>query len=104
MSATPMPMPAPARPPASPIQPGTSSLNGTTMINRTTLAQLREMDAAQAARQPVDHLALLLERGIRLALLHRPRLRQPPEERRRAHLPRAPAHDGREDRHQRRKL
>ena len=56
-----MPMPAPARPPASPIQPGTSSLNGTTMTNRTTLAQLREMDAAQAARLPVDHLALLLE-------------------------------------------
>jgi hypothetical protein len=61
MSATPMPMPAPARPPASPIQPGTSSLNGITMTNRTTLAQLREMDAAQAARLPVDHLALLLE-------------------------------------------
>jgi TorA maturation chaperone TorD len=61
MSATPMPMPAPARPSASPIQPGTSSLNGTTMTNRTTLAQLREMDAAQAARLPVDHLALLLE-------------------------------------------
>jgi hypothetical protein len=56
-----MPMPAPARLPASPIQPGTSSLNGTTMTNRTTLAQLREMDAAQAARLPVDHLALLLE-------------------------------------------
>ena len=31
------------------------------MTNRTTLAQLREMDAAQAARLPVDHLALLLE-------------------------------------------
>jgi hypothetical protein len=28
--------------------------------NRTTLAQLREMDVAQAARLPVDHLALLL--------------------------------------------
>jgi hypothetical protein len=61
MSTTPMPMPAPARPPASPLQPGTFSLNGTTMTNRTTLAQLREMDAAQAARLPVDHLALLLE-------------------------------------------
>jgi len=56
-----MPMLAPARPPASPIQPGISSLNGTIMTNRTNLAQLREMDAAQAARLPVDHLAMLLE-------------------------------------------
>ena len=31
------------------------------MSNRTTLAQLREMDAARAARLPVDHLSLLLE-------------------------------------------
>ncbi|TCZ63914.1 hypothetical protein [Roseicella aquatilis] len=31
------------------------------MSNRTSLAQLREMDAAQAARLPVDHLAMLLE-------------------------------------------
>ena len=61
MSATPVPMPAPARPPASPTQSGTSSLNGTPMINRTTLTQLREMDAAQVAHLPVDHLALLLE-------------------------------------------
>jgi hypothetical protein len=61
MSATPMPMPTPAWPSASPIQPGTSSLNGITMTNRTTLAQLREMDAAQAATLPVDHLALLLD-------------------------------------------
>jgi len=61
MNAIPMPMPASARPPASPNQPGTSSLNGTIMTNRTTLAQLREMDAAQAAHLPVDHLALLLE-------------------------------------------
>jgi hypothetical protein len=31
------------------------------MSNRTTLAQLREMEAAQAARLPVHQLALLLE-------------------------------------------
>lgn len=31
------------------------------MSNRTTLAQLREMGAEQAARLPVDHLAMLLE-------------------------------------------
>ena len=31
------------------------------MTNRTTLAELREMDAAAAAWLPVDHLALLLE-------------------------------------------
>jgi hypothetical protein len=31
------------------------------MSNRTQLAQLREMEAAQAAPLPVDHLALLLE-------------------------------------------
>jgi len=31
------------------------------MSNRTTLAQLREMEAAQAARLPVHHLSLLLE-------------------------------------------
>jgi len=35
------------------------------MNNRTTLAQLREMDVAQAARLPVGHLALLLEAGSR---------------------------------------
>jgi len=29
--------------------------------NRTTLAQLREMTAMQAARLPVDHLAMLLD-------------------------------------------
>ena len=29
--------------------------------NRTTLAQLREMDTGQVARLPVDHLALLAE-------------------------------------------
>lgn len=34
---------------------------GSPMTNRTTLAQLREMDAAQAACLPIDHLALLLE-------------------------------------------
>lgn len=56
-----MPMPAPARPPASPTQPGAITTDRTSMTNRTTLAQLREMDAAQAARLPVDHLALLLE-------------------------------------------
>jgi len=61
MSGFPMPMPAPAWPPASPIQPGTHAPNRTTMTNRTTLAQLREMDAAQAARLPVEHLAMLLE-------------------------------------------
>ena len=31
------------------------------MTNRTTLAQLREMDIAQAARLPVGHLAMLLD-------------------------------------------
>ncbi|WP_090663257.1 hypothetical protein [Belnapia rosea] len=31
------------------------------MTNRTTLAQLREMDAGQAASLPVDRLALLLD-------------------------------------------
>ena len=31
------------------------------MSNRTTLAQLREMDAAAVARLPLDHLALLLD-------------------------------------------
>jgi hypothetical protein len=31
------------------------------MSNRTTLAQLREMDAADAARLPLDQLALLLD-------------------------------------------
>ncbi|MCQ4159213.1 hypothetical protein NON00_04660 [Roseomonas sp. GC11] len=31
------------------------------MTNRTTLAQLRTMDAAQVACLPVDHLALLLD-------------------------------------------
>jgi hypothetical protein len=56
-----MPMPAPARPPASPTQPGAITTDRTSMTNRTTLAQLREMDVAQAARLPVDHLALLLE-------------------------------------------
>ncbi len=56
-----MPMPAPARPPASPTEPGAITTDRTSMTNRTTLAQLREMDAAQAARLPVDHLALLLE-------------------------------------------
>ena len=59
MSAPPMPMPAPARPPASPTQPGAITTDRTSMTNRTTLAQLREMDVAQAARLPVDHLALL---------------------------------------------
>lgn len=61
MSAIPIPMPAPARPPASLPQPGAITTDRTSMTNRTTLAQLREMDAAQAARLPVDHLALLLE-------------------------------------------
>ena len=31
------------------------------MSNRTTLSQLREMDAAEAARLPLDELALLLD-------------------------------------------
>mgnify|MGYP001381367220 CR=1 FL=1 len=31
------------------------------MTNRTTLTQLREMEAAEAARMPVDELALLLD-------------------------------------------
>lgn len=31
------------------------------MSNRITLSQLREMDAAQASRLPVDHLAMLLD-------------------------------------------
>lgn len=31
------------------------------IANRTTLAQLREMGAKEAARLPIDHLAILLE-------------------------------------------
>ena len=31
------------------------------MSNRTTLAQIREMDAGQIARLPIDHLALLAD-------------------------------------------
>ena len=43
-----MPMPVPARPPASFTEPGAITTDRTNMTNRTTLAQLREMDAAQA--------------------------------------------------------
>jgi hypothetical protein len=31
------------------------------MMNRTTLAQLREMDVQEAATLPIDHLSMLLE-------------------------------------------
>ncbi len=37
-----------------------------TLPNRTTLAQLREMDAAAAARLPVDQLAALLDDAAEL--------------------------------------
>ncbi|MCA3284746.1 MAG: hypothetical protein ING16_18010 [Roseomonas sp.] len=39
-------------------EPDITHSNETHMSNRTQLAQLREIDAAQAARLPVDHLAL----------------------------------------------
>lgn len=61
MDRAPPPMPAPARPPASSSPPGTSSSHEITMSNHTTLEQLRTMDATQAARLPVDHLAMLLD-------------------------------------------
>ena len=61
MDRAPPPTPAPARPPASALLPGIPCSQERTMSNRTTLAQLRAMDATQAARLPVDHLAMLLD-------------------------------------------
>lgn len=52
---------APARPPMPVLPPGPPTNRETLMSNRTTLAQLHGMDAAQAARLPIDHLALLLD-------------------------------------------
>lgn len=61
MTPNPMKMATPVRPSSWKITPDIPLSNETYMSNRTQLAQLREMDAAQAARLPVDHLALLLE-------------------------------------------
>lgn len=52
---------APARPSMPVLPPGPLSNRETVMSNRTTLAQLRGMDATQAASLPIDHLALLLD-------------------------------------------
>ena len=52
---------APARPLMPVFLPGPLPNRETLMSNRTTLAQLHGMDATQAARLPIDHLALLLD-------------------------------------------
>ncbi|MFM7305317.1 MAG: hypothetical protein ACKO4X_18550 [Alphaproteobacteria bacterium] len=51
-------MTTPVRPPSCKPEPDITHSNEIHMSNRTQLAQLREMDAAQAARLPVDHPAL----------------------------------------------
>lgn len=61
MTPIPMKMATPVRPSPWNITPDIPLSNEKPMNNRTQLAQLREMDAAQVACLPVDHLALLLE-------------------------------------------
>jgi len=58
MTPIPMKMTTPVRPPSCKPEPDITHSNETHMSNRTQLAKLREMDAAQAARLPVDHPAL----------------------------------------------
>jgi hypothetical protein len=61
MTPNPMKMATPVRPSSCKPEPDITHSKETQMSNRSQLAQLREMDAAQAAPLPVDHLALLLE-------------------------------------------
>ena len=58
MTPNPMKMATPVRPSSCKPKPDITHSNETHMSNRTQLAQSREMDAAQAARLPVDHPAL----------------------------------------------
>ena len=58
MTPIPMKMTTPVRPSSCKPQPDITHSNETQMSNRNQLAHLRQIDAAQAARLPVDHLAL----------------------------------------------